>query len=328
MVTDKEQYVGKTPLSKQPKNPLGFKLKDKAIKEKHLDDGAVNTRCIEDKAVTPQKVSEDFQRNLIDPLVKALDDKYKEISDSIDQKYRNITNELYNMIKSLQVGGVALSPQFGDRTDIGITQKSITKSLGAFWEEMETITGKDYMDFKLTVAPVAAYTESAVNVTITADCREAISDFDNIKVYINNTLVAESSDIEVFTTQQQVNETSEIKAVGTILGKTITKTQTVTKEIPFYMGSGMQYQDVMIPENHKVIEGTLEGDYDVTVKNEGEYIFIIIPISRKEEFRRCKLDMNGFEIPLEESETQDFIICKTLNQYQAGEYNIDIDINS
>ena len=119
-----------------------------------------------------------------------------------------------------------------------------------------------------------------------------------------------------------------IKVVGTILGKVITKEVVITKAEGFFMGSGQVYTDVMVPECAKTIEGSLEGDYDITVKNDGDYIFIVIPSSRKEEFRRAKLDMNGFEIPLSETETSEYIICKTLNTYKAGTYNIDIDINS
>ena len=56
-------------------------------------------------------------------------------------------------------------------------------------------------------------------------------------------------------------------------------------------------------------------------------MFIIIPASREDEFRRAKFDMGGFEIPMTVTQTTDLIICKTLNRYDAGTYNIDIDIN-
>lgn len=112
------------------------------------------------------------------------------------------------------------------------------------------------------------------------------------------------------------------------MGKIVTKEITVNKAEGFFMGSGQVYTDVIVPECAKTIEGSLEGDYDITVKNNGEYIFIIIPASRKEEFRRCKMDMNGFEIPIEITEMTDYIVCKSLNTYKAGTYNIDIDINS
>jgi hypothetical protein len=248
---------------------------------------------------------------------------------SFDEKYHNITEELYSMVASLQVGGIALSGKFGDRTDIGIHQKALTKAFGRLWDEISKLTGKDYMNFSLTVQPTFIPSEGAGTVRVTADCSEAISNFDDIKIYLNGELKAASEEIEVFNTTLSITEAgiNTIKAVGTIMGKIITKEATVEKAEGFFMGSGQVYTDVITPECAKVIEGSLEGDYDIIVKNNGEYIFIIIPASRKEEFRRAKLDMNGFEIPLEEIETSEYIICKTLNTYKAGTYNIDIDIN-
>lgn len=183
------------------------------------------------------------------------------------------------------------------------------------------------MDFTLTVVPVTTFSEQAATVNITADCRMAISNFDSIKIYVDNHLVAESGDVEVFTTSHVINETSEIKAVGVILGKTITKNATAVKEIPFFMGSGATYTDVMNLSCLKELDGTLEGDYDVTISHTGDYMFIIIPLSHKNEFRRA--DMNGYEIPFEAPVViQDYVIYKSVNTYQAGTYNVDIDINT
>lgn len=329
-MTEKETQIGKAKMNQAPNSPLSFKLKDKAVKNKHLDDNAVDTRVLKDKAVTPEKRSDNFDNEVIKPYVNAVDTKYNTIINQIDEKYKDITGELYSMVASLQVGGIALSGKFGNRTDIGIHQKALTKAFGKLWDEIASITGKTYMDFNLTVQPTFIAKEGVATVTVTADCSEAISDFDSIKFYVNGALKAESHDVSVYTQTLSLeeNEVYTIKAVGVIFGKTITKEKQVTKVLPFFMGSGQTYQEVMVPECQKELIGTLEGDYDVTIKHTGEYMFIIIPTSRKEEFRRAKLDMNGFEIPLEETETSEYIICKTLNTYKAGAYNIDIDINS
>ena len=328
MSTDKEKYVGKAPLSQQPKNPLTFKLKDKIVKEKHLDDDAVTTPKIEDKAVTPEKLNESVKPYITNDL----DKKYDTISKSLDTKYSNITDELYSIIASLQVGGIALSQKFGYREDIGISQKALTKAIGKLWDEIGKITGKTYMDFSLTVQPTFIAKEGVGTVTITADCSEAISDFDSIKFYVNGEPKAESHDVSVYTQSLIIedNGVSTIKAVGVIFGKTITKEAQITKAIPFFMGSGQNYQEVLVPECAKELIGTLEGDYDVTIKNNGDYMFIVIPISHKDEFRRA--DMNGLglkvEIPMASTTYDDYVVYKSLNTYKAGTYNIDIDINS
>ena len=295
----------------------GNNIKPGSIENRHLAPDAVETRNIKDGNVPARKLGNDVQGEIVLP-----------ITDSLDQKFTNITNELYSMIESLQVGGIALSQQFGDRTDIGISQKTLTKAFGRFWEEIERITHRTYMDFTLTVVPSSAIAEGDARVTVKADCSDAISDFDNIKLYVNNSLIAESSDITVFTRDAVISDTSVVKAVGTILGKEVTKTQTVDKLFPFFMGGGMTYQDVLVPACQKQLVGTLEGEYDATISTTGQYLFVIIPISRKEEFRRCKMDMNGFEIPFDIAESTDYVICKSKNVYQAGTYNIDININS
>jgi hypothetical protein len=318
-MSNKEKFIGEAPMLESPNRKLKFIIPDKAIKNKHLDDSSVDTRVIEDKSVTPEKLSDSVQGYLVIP-----------ITNSIDKKYANITSELYSMIESLQVGGIALSNQFGERTDIGITQKTLTKALGKFWQEMGNITGKDYMDFKLTAVPVTTYSEGDVLVNITADCSDAISNFDNIKIYVDGVLIAESSDVEVFTTSYTISKTAVIRAEGVILGKLVTKQVTAIKEIPFFVGAGQVYTDVMNEEYRHEIVGTLEGNFDVTVKNTGDYFFIIIPTSRVSEFRRA--DMNGLglqiEIPMSMQIIEDIAIYKSLNSYQAGTYNIDIDINS
>ena len=316
-----KRHIGESPIKESPKKNFSFLIGDGKIKTKHLEDGCVTTPKIKDRVVTPAKVSDDFQKMLVLP-----------VTNSIDSKYKAITQELYNMVSSLQVGGIALSGKFGDRTDIGIHQKALTKALGRLWDELGKITGNDYMNFSLTVEPTFIPTEEVGIVTVTADSSEAISNFDNIKIYLNNELKAESSEVEVYTQAISASTTGEntIKVVGTILGKVITKEVVVTKAEGFFMGSGQVYTDIMVPECAKIIEGSLEGDYDLTVKHNGDYMFIIIPVSHKDEFRRA--DMNGLglkvEIPLSAEEHEDFVVYKSLNTYKAGTYNIDIDINS
>lgn len=277
----------------------------------------------------PQLVNE-FKRinDKIDSSNDTLTDYVLDSKKELDGKYSNITDELYSLIASLQVSGIALSQKFGYREDIGISQKTLTKAIGRLWEELGTITGKTYMDYILTVEPSLIYSEEAKSVVVTADCSESISDFDSIKIYLNGELKAESHDVNRFTINLSIVETSIIRAEGIIMGKLISKESRVSKHIPFFMGSGIAYTDIMNAECQKEMHGSLEGDYDIVVRNTNDYIFIIIPISHKEEFRRAKLDMNGFEIPLDVTETPDYIICQTLNRYQAGTYNIDIDINS
>ena len=342
-MANKEKYIGESKMKEKPKKSLNFKLNDKAVKTQHLDDGCVTTDKIKDKAVTPEKRSDNFDDAVVKPYVNEVDNKYNAITGQLDSKYSSITSELdgkyedviqelYSMIASLQVGGIALSGKFGDRTDIGIHQKALTKAIGKLWDELATVTGKTYMDFTLTVQPTFIAKEGSATVTASADCADSIMDFESIKFYVNDELKAESHDVSVFTHNLVIenDNISTVKAVGVIMGKRIVKETQVEKLFPFFMGSGQNYTDATNLECQKELIGTLEGDYDVTIKHTGDYMFIIIPASHKDEFRRA--DMNGLglkvEIPLSAEEHEDFVVYKSLNTYKAGTYNIDIDINS
>ena len=296
-------------------------IKDRNVTSRKIEKKAIQNEHLSEKSVGPSNVTDDFQGKIVLP-----------ITNQLDGKYENITQELYSMIASLQVGGIALSGKFGNRTDIGIHQKALTEALGRLWEELGTLTGKTYIDYTLTVQPTFIPKEGAATVTATADSSEAISNFDSIKLYVNGVLKAESHDVTRYIQNLTIESegVSTIKAEGIIFGKTIIKEAQVSKLMPFFMGSGQDYQEVMVPECQKDLEGTLEGDYDVTIRNNGDYMFIIIPASHKDEFRRA--DMNGLglkvEIPLSEEEHEDFVVYKSLNTYKAGTYKIDIDINS
>lgn len=312
-------------------------IQPNAVEGDNVKPGSIENRHLANGSVTPEKLSPSVKSGWLFPNikewydinVKPIIDKLFSNDNSIDRKYTAITNELYSMIRSLQVGGIALSQKFGNREDIGISQKTLTKTIGRIWEELGTITGKTYMDFTLTVQPHTISKEGTATVSVTVDCSDSISDFDLLQIFVNNEIVAETSDVSVYNMQIDISSdgTSVVKAIGTILGKPIIKEESVKKYFPFFMGSGNVYTDIMNEECQKELHGTLEGDYDIVVKNTNDYIFIIIPISHKDEFRRAKLDMNGFEIPLDVTEASDYIICQTLNRYKAGTYNIDIDIN-
>ena len=302
-------------------------IKDRNVTGSKIARGNIDTEHLKDQSVSADKLGSDVKGAIVMPPVNA-----------VDQKFTNITEELYDMIASLQVGGIALSNQFGDRTDIGITQKALTRMFGAIWDKIaEYHPGQDFFDFTLTVNPMYIFNEIVEDqVNVVADCSQAISNFDSIRVYVDDELEprAESSDVSHFETTVIITKTSTIRVVGTILGRVIEKTQTIINEIPFFMGGGAGYQEIVTEEYRKELVGTLEGDYDLVVKEDGQHMFIIIPASKKGDFRRANMktpDMGGFEIPLDLIfENQDYVVYKSKAEqgYLAGTYNIDININS
>lgn len=296
-------------------------LQDKSVKRNALDDKSVGTRALQDDSVTPDKLKKGSIEKVVIPMITP-----------VDNKYSAITKELYSMIRSLQVGGLALSNRMGDSEEIGITQKSITRMIKKIWNKLADITGEGYNNFTMTITPTMVATENAIEVTVQADSYGAISYFDSIRIYANNVLVAENEDVVTLNASFEINETSVIKCVAVIAGDEYVKEETIYKYPPFFMGSGQVYTDILTEDCLKELDGTIEGEYDVEVKHNEDYIFIIIPISQIEYFRRANLDfaidMNGFEIPMESTETDQYVIYQSLNTYNAGTYNIDIDINS
>lgn len=290
-------------------------IKPGSICTQHLEDGAVTTPKIKDKSITAEKLGCDIQKELIIPPLHLF-----------DQKYQTITDELYSMIESLQVGGIALSQKMGDREDIGISQKALTDLLLRIWKKIGEMTGESYEGFTLTVTPKYIANEGTATVEVLADSTMGISNFDSIKIYANEELKDEAIAVDKLFSSFEIKGDTIIKCIAVIAGRTYTKQETIRKYIPFFMGSGQQYTDIMREECRKRLDGTLEGDYDVMVQREGDHIFIIIPISRKDEFRRA--DMNGYEIPVESTVTNELVVYKSINTYMPGVYNIDIDINT
>ena len=313
---DKKRHIGEAPLSKLPDRNLRFLIGDGAVKTKH----------IADRQVTPEKLSDSTRASLF----KEIYDKIHKENMGIDSRLSDKIRELYSMIASLQVGGIALSGNLGSRDDIGISQRALTEILTRIWDKLEDITGESYMGFSMIVDPVSVMAEGSVTVNVAADSSGAISSFENIRIYANGELKAEDSATEVFNATFDIDKTSVIECRAVIAGRVYTRQRTVEVLYPFLMGSGQVFTDIIKPENQKVLEGTLEGAYDVTVENEDEHLFIIIPASRRQEFRRA--DMNGLglkvEIPLVPTEYENFVVYKSANTYKAGTYNIDIDINS
>ena len=95
----KEKFIGEAPLKGDPTKKLILTIKD----------GSVTTPKIADRAVTPEKLSNRVKAEVVKPLVDAAKD------------------DLQNQIDSLEVSGIALSQEFGNNPNIGISQKVLTE---------------------------------------------------------------------------------------------------------------------------------------------------------------------------------------------------------
>lgn len=320
MSTERQRHIGEAPVMDSPKRNFNLVIGDNKIKTKH----------IKDKQVTPEKLSDSvktvwlasYLKDWYNKNIKPIWDVLHGENNSLDAKYKTITDELYSMISSLQVGGIALSDRLGDREDIGITQKALTEILNTFNERINDIAGEWAPEFSMTVSPDSFISIDTAQVNITANAGNG--KFEHIAFYVNEELVTQGDQVSVLTDTTTIDKTSEIKCVASILGKTYVKTKTVTKYYPFFLGGGTSIEEVLVPENAREYKGSLIGSYDVAV-NAGDRIYLYIPNELQSELIR--LDMNGFEIPMTVTSDDTCTTYESKNTYQAGTYNIDITNN-
>lgn len=325
----KDDTIGENQI--KPNSVHGDSFKGDAVKHGALADDAVWERNIKDrnvtarkialeaifaghihaKAVTPEKISDNFKGVVIEPFF-----------DTLDQKYKGITDELYTMIRSLVVGGLALSDRLGSREDIGITQKAITDAINALNARIDDIAGEWTQGFSMVVTPDNFISEDTCQVNISATAQTGV--FDHIAFYADDELIVEGDQVATLAYTATIDDTCTIKCVASILGREYIKSKVVTKYYPFFIGGGNTLEEALTPENAREIHGTLAGGYDVTIE-EGQHIFVLIPTSLQSQVVR--MDMNGYEIPMYVQTGVKNVVYKSMNTYQAGTYNIDITNN-
>lgn len=296
-----EKYVGKSKMTEKPKNRLSFIIGNKAV----------TTPKIDNEAVTPDKINRET---------------YKVIQKMIDTAVSDIKQQIH----SLSLNGIALSDKLGNSEDIGITQKTITNSINQLWKKLSDITGETSVGLHVTVTPDVFVNDDSADITITA-AGDGI--FEALKIYINDELFIDKENIQAFTATAKLSETSVIRTVATILGMDYEDTHTVTKVFPFFIGCGQEYEDILTKQNARQYNGDLTGSYDIRVDNDGDRIFIVIPASIRDQIRKINIGgelvpaitMNNFTIPVEVINVDVYTIYRSLNQYQRGIYNIDIN---
>ena len=290
MSTVKEKYLSEAMLSKTPKNKLSLKIADNAIKTNHISNGAI----------TADKVSESL--------------------------YDYMTGDLQNQIDSIQIGGWAISNQFGSDSHIGISQKTLTDAINRIWQKLEDITGEMYCGFMMTVTATYFVGEEGCTLHITANTADNYVPFDKLSIYLNGTLLVETKDVNYFEYDAEITETTLIRCVGKIMGVEYERRKLIAHYTSFWLGAGQSYEDIMDEEHLIPINEELKGSYDVTVDS-GDHIIIIMGEQLAEGFVRA--DMNGVEIPFDESSItvsgENYKVFTSVNSYNDGTFNIDIN---
>ena len=280
-------------------------------------------------------------------------DHFGELKEFVREEYLNLYQTLYcnigkkliipleDRINQLQLlvntslkmsNGAGLTNQFGNDELIGVNQKTLTIALNDIWNKIRSITGEITDEINMSVNPQYFIGDrTTINVSATA-CENQT--FEHVSFYANNVLLREADNVKDLTFSAQIEETSEIKCVVKILGIEHVVSKTVTKYPDnFFIFSGSfesTDQILSYAANHlefsiPVTEG-LRGNYDINCQD-NDNIYIVMGKPIEEQFIRA--DLNGIEIPLKRevvtTENEEYIIFTSINTYNTGTYNIDIN---
>jgi len=294
----------------------------KTIKNEHIDDAAVDSRTIKKGAVKNDHIGKcEIHADKFHPCVEEW------INEKMDYKCRLMEKqmlELRQLVTSYTQNGIALSNSLGANQDIGITQWRLTRELVNLNNRINDLAGLPGKGICVTITPDVFITEldGELALTVTSSGEDVL---EKVKIYVNDDLIIEREWTEGFIDHFTLHDTSVVKTVVQIMGVEYTDIKVVTKLFPFFIGSGLVWQDAETVENAQVYRGHLNGSYDMTVNNDGDKIYVIIP--KRLAYQMIRIDMNGFEVPVTTHEDGELLIYESVNQYQAGRYNLDITCN-
>ena len=299
-MSEKETQIGRAKMKQAPQRPVSFKLKDKSVKTKHLDD----------KSVTPDKLSEDAIAYFENAFQKDIDD-------------------LQNQIDGYNEHGVFVSNEFGTDKHIGISQKTLTDAINKIWQKIEDMTGEILQGINMVVTPTFFVSEDGCDVHISANTVETNGIFEKIQFFVDGESIYEDTFKEYVSFDHHLDIKNEYEYVimckAKIMGIEYTRQQIVTRYNEFYVGSGSTYSDVMDSAHARQLNGTMRHNYDVEFNN-GDKLIIVMGASLRPGFIRA--DLNGAEIELTEEtitiDGKNYVVF-TSEAWSDGEYNIDIN---
>ena len=217
-------------------------------------------------------------------------------------------------------GGEAFSNMYGNSEVMGVTQKTLTETMNGLYELIFDALGIEVGDVKITISPDGFFSNEAAVVNIAATADYGLFDF--VKVYFNGVKVLEKTSIKTFFENLTIGKTTTIKVEAKVLGKLYTYEKTVTMASDFFIGAGATYEDVYNPQYTRPYDGNPTGQYTINVE-EGQRIIIILPTADISKIEQ--IEMNDFNIPMDTTTFGIYTAYTSLNTYQAGTYQIDIN---
>ena len=161
-----------------------------------------------------------------------------------------------------------------------------------------------------TLSITAISKNSATSIVIKNGSGDVIASGSGISLVGSTTVTPGSEGILGFTATAVVN------------GKSLTAKVYVNCVGKVYYGSGSVYTDDSTYASERT---TPQGVYNVTVSNNGDYIYIVVPSS----MTIAKVSMNGVNIPMNVTDVTiggiSYKAYQSKNQYIAGTYEVIVD---
>lgn len=276
------------------------------------------------------QVSEKFSS--YDTLITSSRGDFNRGLTALNSKLEDKVAELQKLIESLEVTGLSISQFFGDSEVLGISQKTLTMNLNLLAQEILAVTGKT-LGIILTVVPDYVVSPTTGNINITV--KSKFGYLERVEVYVDDALIGSDESVTEYTITHAIATDVNVKVKATVLGNEYMAEKEVKKYFPYFIGAGEAYTDIMKPAYVIPYNGHLTGSFNVSVR-EGDRLFIIIPTYLRDSMVRTNIvgeivasaDMNGFEIPFDESTVGELTVFTSKNIYQAGIYNIDVTNNN
>ena len=243
-----------------------------------------------------------------------------------DDYLKDNIHSLQNQINCLVRGGSTVGTTFGDSDDISVSQRALTIAFNKIWSKIAELTGEQVTGISMTVTPTYYVGEDGCQVHITVHTADTNGIFDKIKLYVNSNLILDAVALDYYETDITITESAVIRCEAEVLGMPYVEQRAIIHYPSFWIGAGSSYASIMDIEHNVSTLNGISGSIDINVPD-NSHIYVVIRDVLRSGFRR--LDMNGFEIPFNETtvdiEGATYHVLTSVSTYSAGTYNIDIN---
>lgn len=209
-----------------------------------------------------------------------------------------------------------ITQEFGDNEELAISQKAITQKIDKIQDVINRLHPGN-VGVKISVTPNIIYNNTINNVTIRAWMDDG-NIADNIKIIVGDTIIEDQKVTEI-NTNIELNNEINIRVLAKQGSFTYESTANVIGVYPYYVGSSIDYTNIINSTYKQNIKNNPYGLYNIEVPENNYKIYFIIPVN----MTINKATMSGFDFPLNnpiltEIQGINYKIYESSNTYDAG----------